>query len=392
MPLKEKRPMELETQPASEPSSRRRMVIMGASVALFMGLLVAFNTFKSVMIRRALAATPELAQTVTVAEIQLSEWQPALSAVGTVRARQGADLAFEVAGVVNAIDVTPGSEVKQGQPLVTLNDAAEASQLRQLQASSALAELTLKRARQQFEAKTMSPADFDAASADAVAKQAAVSAQQAILARKHLLAPFAGKVGIIATSPGAYLNAGTSVLTLQQLDRVYVDFALPQKNLGQIRKGQKALVALDAYPGRAFTGEITAVNPKVDGATRNVQLEASFGNGERLLVPGMFASLSLEVGAKDKYLTLPQTAVTYNPYGTIVFLAVPNPAKGGFMAQQVFITTGATRGDQVAVLTGLKPGAQVVTSGSIKLRNGTPLLIDNRVQPKNDPNPRPQER
>jgi membrane fusion protein (multidrug efflux system) len=381
----------LDPAPLATPSTRKRMIIMLACVGVFMGLLVAFNLFKGVMIRRALAGAPELAQTVSVGEVQLAEWQPALNAVGTVRALHGADLAFEVAGVVTSIDVAPGTDVKQGQPLVALNDAAEASQLRQLQAVAALAELTRRRAKDQFDAKTLSPADNDSAEADFKAKRATVQAQEAVLAKKRLLAPFSGRVGIVSTSPGAYLNAGTPVLTLQQLDRVFVDFFLPQKAMGQVRKGQKVAVTLDAYPGRSFTGQISAINPKVDGATRNVQVEATFGNGERLLVPGMFAGVVLDVGTREKQLTLPQTAVTYNPYGTIVFLAVPNAAKTGLVAQQVFITTGATRGDQVAVLKGLTPGAKVVTSGSIKLRNGTPLTVNNKVLPENDPHPAPQE-
>lgn len=381
----------LETVPPSQPSTRKRMILMVVIVALFLGLLVGFNLFKGMMIKRALAGAPELPQTVTTIEATLNSWQPSLDAVGTVRALHGADLAFEVAGVVAAVEVTAGSEVKQGQPLVALNDGSEAGQLRQLQAVAALSEVTLRRAKEQFAAKTMSPAEFDSIQADSKAKQASAQAQEAVLARKHLAAPFAGRIGIVTTSPGAYLNAGTAVVTLQQLDRVYVDFFLPQKAMGQVKKGQKAKVTLDAYPGRSFSGLITAVNPKVDPGTRNVQVEAAFPNPERLLVPGMFATVSLEVGALASYLTLPQTAVTYNPYGSIVFLAVSVPGSPLPLAQQVFVTTGPTRGDQVAILKGLSPGAVVVSSGSIKLRNKTPLKVNNTVLPANDPHPAPQE-
>jgi len=380
-------------QEPSGPSTSRRMFYMLLAVGLFMGLLVGFNLFKGVMIKRALAAAPDPAQTVTVAEAGLSQWQPTLGAVGTVRALRGADLAFEVAGVVAKVEAKPGTEVKQGDLLVALNDDAETSQLRQLQAVAALSEVTLRRAKEQLQIKAVAQSEVDGAEADSKAKLAAAQSQAAVAARKRLTAPFPGRVGLISTSPGAYLNPGMAVMTLQQLDHVYVDFNLPQRSLGQVRKGQKATVTLDAYPGRSFTGQITAVNPKVDGGTRNVQVEATFANGERLLVPGMFASVTLEVGSKDQFLTLPQTAVTYNPYGTIAFLAVPAPAgKTGLVAQQVFVTTGATRGDQVAVLSGLKAGDRVVTSGSIKLRNGTPLTINNKVLPAFDPHPAPQEK
>ena len=384
--------MEMEYQPLDstpEPSTRKRMVIMVASVGLFLALLVGFNVFKGIMIKRALAGAPALPETVTTIQAQFSDWQPVLNAVGTVRALRGADLAFEVPGVVARIDAAPGSEVKQGQPLVSLNDEVEAGQFRQLKAMAELAEVTARRAKEQLEAKTISSADFDAVEADCKAKAAAVQAQAAMVARKHLCAPFPGKVGLVAISAGAYLNPGVAVLTLQQLDHVFVDFSLPQKTMQQLHKGQKCQVQLDAYPGHNFVGQITAINPKVDGSTRNVEVEATFSNAGSLLVPGMFANVTLDVGAREQALTLPQTAVTYNPYGTVVFLAAKAP--GGLAAQQVFVTTGATRGDQVAILKGLTAGAEVVTSGSLKLRNGTPLLVNNKIVPAFDPNPAPQE-
>ena len=381
----------LEPPSSPEPGHRKRMVLMLGGVGLFLALLVAFNVFKGIMIGRALAGAPQLPETVTTTEAKFATWQPALNAVGTVRALHGADLAFEVPGVVARIEAAPGSEVKAGQALVALNDEAETAQLRQLKAMSDLAAVTARRAKEQLEARTISPADFDAAEADAKAKAAAVQAQAALVAKKHLTAPFPGRVGLVLTSPGAYLNPGTSVLTLQQLDHVFVDFAMPQKTVAQLRRGGKVTLGLDAYPDRAFTGEITAVNPKVDGSTRNIQVEATFANPGNLLVPGMFANVSLEVGSRENVLTLPQTAVTYNPYGTVVFLAVKGTGKDALVAQQVFVTAGATRGDQVAILKGLAEGAQVVTSGSLKLRNGTPLLVNNKVLPANDAHPAPQE-
>jgi len=384
--------MELE-QPIENgvrPNTRKRMILMLIAVAVFLGLLVGFNVFKGVMIKRALAAAPDPPQVVTTTQARTEKWQLTQNAVGTVRARRGADLAFEVAGVVVKIDAVAGSEVRQGQPLVELSDDIERAQLRQLQATAALAEVMFKRGKEQFEAHIMSASEYDGLEADLKAKQAAAQSQQATVAKKHLAAPFPGRVGIINTSPGVYLNPGTPVLTLQQLDQVYVDFFLPQRDLDRVRPGQKLDVSLDAYPGKSFKGVVTAVNPKVDGSTRNVQVEATLPNPQRLLVPGMFASVSLEVGsARQEYLTLPQTAITYNPYGAVVFVATQD-AKG-LRAQQVFVTTGPTRGDQVAILKGLEAGAQVVTSGGLKLRNGTPLTVDNRVQPQNNPNPAPQE-
>ena len=375
------------------PRSGRRRFFMLLAVGLFLGLMVAFNIFKGVMIKRALAGDGEPVQTVTAVPASLQTWQPTLTAVGTVRAIRGADLAFEVAGVVAQVSAKPGSEVKQGQTLVALDDSAEAAQLKQLQAVANLAELTLGRTQAQLAAHAVSQADVDNAQADFKAKQAGVQAQAAQVAKKHLVAPFAGQVGIVGTSAGAYLNPGMVVLTLQQLDSVYVDFFLPQKDAGQLKPGQTVTLGVDGYPGRSFLGKVTAVNPKVDSSTRNIQVEATFSNPGRSLLPGMFARVTMNQGLRQEYLTLPQTAISYNPYGAIVFLAAKSQAgsKEVLKAQQVFVTPGDTRGDQVAILKGLQPGALVVSSGGLKLRNGTPLLIDNRVQPANDANPAPQE-
>jgi len=375
--------------PTTPPSTRKRMVIMLLAVGLLTGLLVGFNTFKGVMIQRALQGGQEPAQTVSTAQAKQEQWQPALSAVGTVRAIQGADLAFEVPGVVVSV-AAAGVSVPQGQVLVSLKDDTEKAQYRALQAAANLAQVTFRRAKEQMEAHVISAADFDGLEADLKAKEAAAQAQLAVVAKKHLTAPFAGHLGIISTSPGAYVTPGVPVASLQQLDQVYVDFSLPQRDLAKVKQGQRVDLALDAYPGRTFRGKVTAVNPKVDEATRNVQMEATFPNPGHALVPGMFASLSLDVGTSQPYLTLPQTAVTYNPYGSVVFLATQG--EGGLRAQQVFVTTGPTRGDQVAILKGLETGAQVVTSGGLKLRNGTPLKVDNSVVPGNEPSPTPQER
>lgn len=359
-------------------------------LGLLLGLLAGFNLFRNVMIGRSLQGGHEPPQSVTTAEARLERWQPALSAVGTVRAIRGADLAFEVPGVVVKVETTPGATAREGQLLVALGDEAEQAQYRALQAAADLAKVTFRRAKEQMQSRIISQADYDSIEADLKAKEASAQALKAAAAKKRLAAPFSGRVGIITTSPGAYVTPGTPVVTLQQLDQVFVDFTLPQRDMGRVKTGQKVALALDAFPGRTFTGRVTTVNPKVDGGTRNVQVEATFANPGQALVPGMFAAVTLEEGAPASYLTLPQTAVTYNPYGSVVFLAVQG--KDGLQAQQAFVTTGPTRGDQVAILKGLEPGAQVVTSGGMKLRNGTPIKVDNRVKPANDPSPAPQEK
>jgi membrane fusion protein (multidrug efflux system) len=186
------------------------------------------------------------------------------------------------------------------------------------------------------------------------------------------------------------------LITLQTLDPIFVDFNLPQSNAAQIQVGQEIVVTTDAFKDASFTGKVTAVSPKIDANTRNIQVEAQLANPDKKILPGMFANVNLKLGDEVKLLTLPQTAVTYNPYGSTVFIAKPTgkkdkQGKPALEAQQVFVTTGPTRGDQVAILKGIEEGATVVTSGQLKLKNGTPLIVNNKVQPSNSPNPQPQE-
>jgi membrane fusion protein (multidrug efflux system) len=247
----------------------------------------------------------------------------------------------------------------------------------------------------------LSQAQLDNDAADLKSKRAQVAQQVATLDKKTIRAPFAGKLGISTVNPGQYLNPGDKLVTLQTIDPIYVDFYFPQQQLPQVAMGQEVTVTADAYPGTTFIGKVNAINPKVDTSTRNVEIEATVANAKRLLLPGMFAAVKLNSGGEQRYLTLPQTAITYNPYGDTVFIVKRSESKDEkkdekskptLVAQQVFVTTGPTRGDQVAILTGVEAGTEVVTSGGVKLKNGTPLIINNLIQPLNNPNPTPQEK
>jgi membrane fusion protein (multidrug efflux system) len=254
----------------------------------------------------------------------------------------------------------------------------------------------LARDRQQFAVKAISQAQLDADQADLRVKRASAAQQAALVAKKTIRAPFGGRLGITTVNPGQYLNPGDAIVTLQTLNPIYVDFNLPQRQIGSLSLGQHISLSSDAFPGQTFGGKVTAINPKVDPSTRNLQLEATVANDKLQLLPGMFASVDVATGTTQHYLTLPQTAVTYNPYGSTVFVLKPGKAKDAkgnaeLEAQQVFVTTGATRGDQIAVLSGITAGDHVVTSGGLKLTNGSPVIIDNSVQPANNPNPTPQE-
>ena len=369
----------------------RRMIIVVASACALLAVIVAFNIWKASFVAKLRLKNAAPPQTVTTASAGYSEWQPEVSAVGSLRAFRGVDVTTEVTGLVRTIRSKSGDEVKAGQALVELNDDAEKAQQAALEAAADLAATVYERDKAQYEVEAISKAQLDADAADLRNKRAQATAQAALVAKKTLRAPFSGRLGITTVNPGQYLNTGDKVVTLQAVDPLYVDFKLPQQQLATIADGQVVNVSTDAFPGVKFTGKITAIDPRVDPGTRNFQAEATIPNPDRRLMPGMFARVSVDAGAPKRYLTLPQTAITYNPYGATVFLAQKKDGAKNLVAQQSFVTLGPTRGDQVAVIRGINEGDLVVTSGQLKLVNGSPLVVDNSIQPENDPNPAPQE-
>ena len=402
-------------------TSKRMLWMIGGVLVLV--LLLAGGFF--LHIQKLIASAPKPGpQTVSAITASTLDWQPTLAAVGTVTAVRGVDVTSEIAGLVRSVEFKSGQEVKAGQVLVQLNADSDIAQLQSLQAAADLSASVLARDKLQFEAQAISQAQVDNDAADLKSRRALVAQQQATIAKKTIRAPFGGKLGITTVNPGQYLNPGDKIVTLQTIDPIYVDFYLPQKQIGGVTAGQVVSVTTDSYPGQSFSGKVTAINAKVDPTTRNVLVEATLANPKRQLLPGMFANATVEVGEKKRYLTLPQTAITYNPYGSTVFVvrtaaevaeaaakSASAPASGASAApkaaaapassasnpnslavQQIFVTTGEQRGDQVAIVKGLSEGQMVVTSGQVKLKNGTPVVIDNTVVPANSPNPTPQEK
>jgi membrane fusion protein (multidrug efflux system) len=368
------------------------MLVVLISLGVLLTLLVGFNLFKQHMIQAVMAKNASPPQAVTTATAEFSEWQPEVTAIGSLRAVHGVDVTTEVAGLVRGLRFRSGDEVKAGEVLVELNADSDIAQLKALQAAAELSETAYERDKVQYEAQAISRAQLDADAADLKGRRATAASQAALVAKKQLRAPFDGRLGITTVNPGQYLNPGDKVVTLQSLDPIYVDFMLPQQQLARIAVRQPVNVTTDAFPGQTFSGEITAVDPRVDAATRNFQAEALVDNHDKRLLPGMFGRVAVLAGQPKQYLTLPQTAITYNPYGATVFLAAKSPGTPtGLVAQQSFVTVGPTRGDQVAILSGVREGDMIVTSGQLKLKNGTPLAPDNRIQPRSDPHPTPQE-
>jgi membrane fusion protein (multidrug efflux system) len=360
------------------------LVILIIVVAIVMGLIFGWHLFIGKMIGKAMSGMASAPQTVSTTVAAETSWQAHTDALGTVRAVRGADLAPQASGVVDTLHMDSGTDVSAGTVLLTLKPNDDPAKLAQLQAQAELAAITLKRDQEQLAAQAISQAVVDTDEATLRSDRAQVAAQQALIAEKTVRAPFSGTLGIRLVDEGQYLAAGTTVVTLQELDPIFIDFYLPQQNLSQLKVHSSVTATIDAYPGVKFPGTITSINPKVDSSSRNVQVRASFDNKDRRLVPGMYANVSVDNGPSVELITLPQSAITYNPYGDTVYLVESDGT-----VKQRFIKLGETRGDQVAVLSGVAKGDVVVTAGQLKLRNGVHVAVNNAIQPTNQPNPTP---
>jgi membrane fusion protein (multidrug efflux system) len=374
----------------------KRMVIMLIAVAIVFGGIFGFQAFKASMIKKFMTAMGSPPQTVSAAKAGYSEWQPKIEAVGSLRAVLGADLSLEVAGVVDTITFNSGDDIEQGKLLLKLRAGDDVAKLESLRAVAELNEITYERDQKQFKMQAVSQATLDTDAANLKNAKAQVAQQQAILDKKFLRAPFDGHLGIRAVDLGQYLSAGTPIVTLQALDPIFVDFFVPQQSVDQVRLGQTVTVKVDAFRDQTFTGEISALNPKVDAGNRNVEIRATLQNPDHKLLPGMYATVDIATGSPQSYITLPQTAITFNPYGDTVYVVDSKAAdangKPQLIARQTFVTTGPTRGDQVAVLKGIGEGDLIVTAGQIKLHNGSTILIDNTITPTADAAPVPIDR
>lgn len=380
---------------------KKRMVIMLIVVVVLFGAIFGFEAFKNVMIKQFIAKTSNPPQTVSTTKAVEKPWRQTLETVASLRAHRGADLSPQVAGIVDSIHFKSGQDVKKGQLLISLNAQADLAKLNALKAAEHIASITYDRDKRQYNAQAISKQVVDNDAAKLKQAQANVAQQQALLNYDHVSAPFSGRLGIRQVDIGQYLNPGATIVTLQSLDPIYADFYLPQQTLEKIKVGQKVEAKTDALPGETFAGDIVAISPKVDTGTLNVQIRAALKNPNRKLLTGMYATVDVITGAPHAYITLPQTAITYNPYGDTVYLVVPaNGEKGEkgeqdkgskLIARQQFVTVGDTRGDQIQILKGVKVGQTVVTAGQIKLHNGSPIEINNQIQPSDEAHPTPQE-
>ncbi len=373
-------------------TSRMRWVIIISAiifVLLFSYLVVLPYVFMNFILSKSDFIQP---QTVSATHPVKTMWQEQIHAVGTFHAVQGADLAAEVAGIVTKTDFSPGDDVPAGKILIQLRDDSDRAQLAALRATAEEAMQTYKRNVGLAQANAISKQAYDTAVANMKSSQAQAEAQAALVEKKAIRAPFAGRVGIRQVDVGQYIAAGTTLVTLQQLNPIDVDFTVPQQQAGDLKPGDIVNVMSDAAPGKTFKGRIMALDPKVDPATRNVRVRAEVANPGKTLFPGMFATVVTNIGGARPLLTLPQTAITYNPYGDVVYVvgkATNEKGKEQLIVNQRFVTLGDTRGDQVAVLSGVGEKDLVVSTGQLKLKNGAVVLINNSVRLPNDPAPNP---
>ena len=371
----------------------KRMIITLAAVAAFL-TAIGFIKFRQIQTAIAQASSfqppPEAVTTIVTRQ---ERWPSTLSAIGTTAPVHGVTVSADLPGVVEAISFDSGRAVKAGDVLVRLDTRQEQAQMAAAEAQRALARLNLDRARGLREEGIISQADYDRATSEHDQAQARVGEIRATIARKTIRAPFAGILGIRQVNLGQYLTGGAAIVSLQSLDPIYVNFSVPQQEVGQLRSGVGVRVSAEGI-ARPFEGRITAVDSIVDEATRNVQAQATLPNREGQLRPGMFVQAEVLVGTSSAVVALPTSAIAYAPYGDSVFVVgdVKGPKGETYRGvRQQFVKVGGERGDQVAVVSGLQAGEEVVTSGVFKLRNGAAVHINNDVRPANNPAPKPED-
>jgi membrane fusion protein (multidrug efflux system) len=339
----------------------------------------------------AMQPPPESVTTIVATE---EEWPSTFTAIGTVTAVQGVMVSADLPGVVDRIAFQSGRTVQKGDVLVELDTRQEQAQLAAAQAQLELARLNFERMQGLIESDAVSRAEYDAASAAYKQAEARILEIRATIERKTIRAPFTGVLGIRQVNLGQYLTGGDPVVPLQSLDPIYVNFGVPQQEVSHVRIGRRVRIRAEDLGGLEFNGRVTAIDSVADATTRNVQIQATLPNPGGRLRPGMFVQSEVTLGAPRYVIALPASAISYAPYGDSVFIVTDMKGEDGQTyrgVRQQIVKLGGARGDQVAVLSGINPGDEVVTSGVFKLRNGAPVQINNSVQPSNSRTPRPAD-
>ena len=376
----------------------KRMILMLVACVVVFGLVFGLKGFLNFGMNQFFDNMPMPPATITATEAKSDEWVLALDAVGTVRAVNGVEVTTQVAGEVEKIHFNSGDEVQKGAALVSLDARADSAQLKALEAAARLAEQEYERFQTLFKQGSISRSELDRRQSERDQAIATANAQRERVAQKTIRAPFSGKLGIRQVDLGQYLNPGNAVVTLQLLNPIYVNFSLPERDQSLLQPGLAVRATLSAMPDDVFTGEISAIEPGVDSATRNFNVQATFRNDEQKLRPGMFARVSIRLADSEQVVVVPRTAIQYAPYGNSVYVitekeevAEAEEAEGSegegteeakeptLIVKRRFVKTGSERGDLVAVIDGLKAGERVATSGLLKLRNESTVIINNAI-------------
>lgn len=356
----------------------RLIMLLGAVLLVFVAVF-GLQKLQSEGLNDFLDNMPIPAVSVSVAEVEPMNWANYLAAVGSARAVNGTQLTTQSAGLVTEIRFNSGDQVKKGQILLLLDDDTDRSELQALVAAAELARADHERISRLFDQGSVSKADLDRAKAQADQTRGQLASQQSRVSLKTVRAPFDGTLGIRLVNVGEYLAPGTAVVSVQQLDPIYVDFNLPEQQLSQVHLGQTIEAGFDAWPGQQFEGTVTAIEPAIDRGTRNFRVQATLRNGDQRIRPGMFSRVALDLGSADDVLAVPQTAISYNPYGNAVFVVVEKEEGEGLIVKRRFVRTGRTVGDFVAVVEGLSAGERVATSGLLRLSNDSAVEISDEL-------------
>jgi membrane fusion protein (multidrug efflux system) len=372
----------------------KRFLIALILVGLFLGGLGYFQfIFKPQMIKEFLSKQVPPPATITAEAARTEVWIERLPAIGSLIASKGVDVASQVSGIVTSLGFESGQDVPQGEKLVQLDIAVEQADLASAEATQREADVAFRRQTDLLRKSVASEANVDAALAKRDTAVAAVNRIKALIAQKSILAPFAGRLGIRKVELGQYVSPGLALVTLQALDPIWVDFPMPEQNIGKLSVGQDIELTVATFPGKVFRGKVASLDARVSQETRTLLVRGTLANPDRTLLPGMFANVTVLAGSPTKYVTVPRTAITYSLYGDSVYVATP-PKEGNakasaadgkqepLIAERRFVKTGQVRGDRVAITSGLKEGEQVVTTGQIKLNNGSKIRIDNSQELK----------
>ncbi len=376
---------------------KKRMILMLLAAAAF---LTAIGAVKYGQVKKAIAQHSSFQpppEAVTTIVARQEQWPANLSAIGTAAAVHGVTVSADLPGIVEEIDFDSGKAVREGAVLVRLDTREEQAQLASAEAQRKLSRINFDRMSGLLAKGVIAQADYDKAAAEDTESRARVGEIRATIARKTIRAPFSGILGIRAINLGQYLAGGAPIVPLQSLDPIYVNFSLPQQDLGLVKVGGGVRVAAGGSGGEApseFTGKVTAVDAVVNEATRNVAIQATLSNPEAKLKPGMFLETRVLLPASQTVIALPASAINYAPYGDSVFVVSDLKGPDGKSyrgVRQQIVKLGPARGDQIAVVSGLRNGEEVVTSGVFKLRNGAAVQVNNKVQPSDSPAPRPED-